>query len=77
MKRIEVEWLDSESSMGWQTYNDADKFARDSIVVCKSTGYLFWEDAKVLVLVQSYNPENVSEIIKIPKFAIKKRKFLK
>lgn len=75
MKKIEVEWLDSEILSSWQSYDAADNFSKADIVVCRSTGYLFLEDERVVVLVQSYNSDNVSEMIKIPKFSIRKRKF--
>lgn len=76
MKKIEITWLDSESECGWQNYDEAEKYAKRSIIECKTIGYLFYEDKKIIAVVQSYNPDNVADIMRIPKFAIKKRKYL-
>jgi hypothetical protein len=68
---IEVEWIDSASTNGWQEGdpNDADD---GGLVVCRSAGYLWGKDRRAVRIVQSQSTHgSTAEMIAIPRSCVR------
>ena len=64
---VKVKWINSATEHGWR---DKQNGIGDVNLECESVGYLGFEDAKEIVLMQSINDYQVSELIHIPKVSI-------
>ena len=79
---IYVEWLDAITMKdGWYAKDQAEEWGRSEDWLIKQVGYLIEETKKYVVLATKFNPQRFgddkfSEITKIPKGWIKKRKIL-
>jgi len=69
LKRIDVVWIDSESSVGWEA--PADQLEKPLTVL--STGFLIRSNRTYITLAADYDPDNkhFNRFIHIPKVNIK------
>lgn len=77
LKKVEIEWIDSCASKGWGTRDfHLKEFAYSK---CRSTGYVIEDTKKYIAIAQSIGDDthNMSDLISIPRVAIKKIKILK
>lgn len=81
MKAVEIVWKDITSSSGWHSQNAIDRIVtNDNDGICKQIGYVYEEDEKQLVLVDSEinvdGQKQYGTIHKIPKGVIVSQKVL-
>lgn len=77
MRKIEIEWEDSESIEGWHKLQDVlDTFEKERLI--KSIGYLLKETDNYVIIVQGKQDSggHVQHSSKIPKGMIKSMKYL-
>lgn len=81
MPVVEVVWLDSQGTDGWQSEKEYDEYADDSDPedgCCKTTGYLFKEtDKNVAIVLNQSHSGNLDMMMQIPKVAIVSRTVLR
>lgn len=80
MKRVLVDWIDSQGYGGWRNVEDAIRQAqKPDEMPCQSVGYLVDETDTYLLIGQSLTSDNVqvSNTLQIPKLAITKTRELK
>ena len=70
---VKVKWIDSASEHGWRSKQGG---ISEINLECESVGYLGFEDDLEIVLMQSINDYQVSELIHIPKVSIILREIL-
>lgn len=76
LKRVEVDWLDSQGEMRWQSLSDAMRTAEADDLVHHSVGYLLDDHERYVLLAASYRearleePEMVGDVIQIPRAAV-------
>ena len=81
-KLIYVEWLDAITwKDGWHNRSDVIDWGKSEDWLVKQAGYLVSENKKYILLASKYNPqkygENLySELTKIPKGWIKKKRII-
>lgn len=73
---IYVEWVDSIRS-GGNVWTDMEAAEASKLAVCESAGFLIQETADSLLIAGHRGEGSVSGDIRIPKVAIKKRRWLK
>lgn len=75
---IEVEWVDSVISHGWEYKEDAVAKATDEVLACRTVGYLVGETSESLVLCMGEQPgsRSVLALCQIPLCAVKSRRVL-
>jgi hypothetical protein len=73
-KPILVEWIDSCNHQGW---NPRDSFQIDPNPVCFTTGIVVAENDTFLCVATSWNDQELSEVMQIPKVCIRHTKNLK
>lgn len=68
---VELAWLDSSSSTGWMTIDDAVK-EKGSLYTCRSVGYLLHYDNEFVVINQSIclGNRDVQNTIAVPRVSI-------
>jgi len=75
MRMVEVEWLDSYGSFGWQDRENCESDTHATTP--KTIGYLLQSKRDELLLVQSWSAnELVAGAIAIPKCSVKKIRYL-
>lgn len=68
---IEVKWLDSTHTFGWQPYDNEE--IDEEQLYHQSVGYFLEESKKAIMLIQSYNTNcknSIDAILVIPKCSI-------
>jgi hypothetical protein len=75
-KVVEVQWFDANARMGW---GSAAEYARHDIAPVLTSGYLFKEDDKQVIIVSSQGADwdDINGAIAIPKSWIAKIKVLR
>ena len=74
LKRIEVEWVDSWSAeMGWENIDDSEM---EEPLHIGTTGYEYCQTEHYIVIVGSYNADQMLGRIMIPKVAIVRTTYL-
>ena len=73
---IYVEWVDSIRS-GGNVWTDMEAAEQGKLATCKSAGFLIQETDDSLLVAGHFGEGSISGDIRIPKVAIKKRKWLK
>jgi hypothetical protein len=71
---VEVEWIDSASTNGWQRRGEIDQEQKQDggLVECRTVGYLLSKDKRSLRLAQSQSSHGaVAEICAIPRSCIR------
>ena len=69
--KVEIEWIDSSCREGWRDTSDYQEWNKKHLFT-RSLGYV-WQDSKdVVVIVQSYTPDQIDNQLCIPKTAIKR-----
>ena len=76
-KRIEVHWYDHCSYRGWVDFDNANDWCKEEAIINCTVGWLWYENAKTLVVAQTISQCQVSELQKIIKQDICFRKILK
>lgn len=72
--RVEIKWLDSTHTVGWMPYEEEG--IDDEQMYHQSVGYFLEENAKAIMIVQSYNTHyknSIDAIMVIPKCSILKK----
>jgi hypothetical protein len=73
---VEVEWLDSQGEMRWQSLKDAMSTAAADDLVHRSVGYLIDDHERYVLLAASHREERLEEppmvgdVIQIPRVAV-------
>ncbi len=76
MKRVEVEWVDSNMSTGWLNTEYATKVEDKRPLECRTVGYLLSETEDRINVVMNFSDntdlpnDSVSEVMTIPKVAV-------
>lgn len=70
---IKVKWLDSASEYGWKPIQNG---IGNINLECESVGYLVFEDDLEIVIIQSLNDYQISDLLHIPKVVILSREIL-
>ena len=74
-KIIEVEWVDSTSNDSWKTI---EKHTQDTMIKCRTVGYLNRNDDEMVQVVQSKSDENhAMASLMIPKKCVTRIRKLK
>lgn len=75
MRRVEVEWIDSNFSRGWGSLDTIRK--EMDVATCRSVGYVLEKTPKVLKLIMSHSGTSASDGLSIPRVAIRKIRSLR
>ena len=73
---VEVEWLDSQGEMRWQSLKDAKTTAEADDLVHRSVGFLLDDHERYVLLAASHReerleePQMVGDVIQIPRVAV-------
>lgn len=73
---VYVRWVDSIRS-GGSIWTDMETAEAGHLAICESAGFLIQETADSLLIASHMGEGSISGDIRIPKVAIKKRKWLK
>ena len=76
MRKVEVEWYDTQTFSDWYEDHEIDSRLKQSIVV-KSIGYVYEKTKTYIAIVQSDALETKDGLLQIPCRAIKKVKTIK
>jgi hypothetical protein len=68
-----VIWVDSFGASGWQSREDYVESVKSTSMLCRSVGFIVFEDDTRLALALSENSSGYNADIVIPKVAIKER----
>jgi len=78
MPIVEVEWIDSMERAGWRSADDWDRDLALDTLSCRSTGYLYREDDRGVVLMQSQAETGaLADAIEIPRMAVQSVRVLR
>jgi len=75
MNLVKVDWIDSETHMGWES---AAEFM-DKLNTVTTVGYLVYENEEQITIASSYDPEaeHYNSVIRIPKVCVTNREEIK
>ena len=77
MQIIYLEWVDAMSRDAWLDIEEVEKWADEKAVSIKTIGFLLKENKDFITVIQNYNIDSCSMVMKIPKAWILKKKLIK